>query len=72
MSVSATSKTDAGLETTTITPALPKQLVIAAMVAAAWLVIALLYLAGVAVLVPPLLLIGTAALLRAAGPSSTG
>ncbi|MDG6104588.1 hypothetical protein Daura_08435 [Dactylosporangium aurantiacum] len=42
----------------------PKQLVTAGLVAAAWLVIALLYLAGVAVLVPPLLLIGTAALLR--------
>lgn len=42
----------------------PKQLVTAALVAAAWLVIALLYLAGVAVLVPPLILVGTAALLR--------
>ena len=54
MSVSAPPKTD-----TT-----PKQLVTAALVAAAWLVIALLYLGGVAFLVPPLLLIATAALLR--------
>ncbi len=63
VSVSAPPKTDAGL-TTNPTPATPEQLVIAALVAAAWLVIALLYLAGVAILVPPLLLVATAALLR--------
>lgn len=44
--------------------AVPEQLVTIASVAAAWLVIALLYLAGVAFLVPPLLLVATAALLR--------
>lgn len=54
MSVSALPKPDAT----------PKQLVTAALVAGAWLAIAVLYLAGVAVIVPPLLLIGTAALLR--------
>ncbi|MEV4514125.1 hypothetical protein AB0K00_34835 [Dactylosporangium sp. NPDC049525] len=54
MSVSAPPKPDAT----------PKQLVVAALVAAAWLVIALVYLAGVAFIVPPLLLVATAALLR--------
>ncbi|MEV4135315.1 hypothetical protein AB0J72_24460 [Dactylosporangium sp. NPDC049742] len=65
MSVSSPPKTDTLLPHTTPKPdATPKQLVTAALVAAAWLVIALLYLAGVAYVVPPLLLVATAALLR--------
>ncbi|MGI5178203.1 hypothetical protein ACQEVZ_17905 [Dactylosporangium sp. CA-152071] len=65
MSVSSPPKTDTLLPHTSPKPdATPKQLVTAALVAAAWLVIALLYLAGVAYVVPPLLLVATAALLR--------
>ncbi|MFF5226761.1 hypothetical protein [Dactylosporangium sp. NPDC000521] len=65
MSVSAPPKTDTLLPHTSPQPdATPKQLVTAALVAAAWLVIAVLYLAGVAYVVPPLLLVATAALLR--------